>query len=154
MLAGFIEENYILVVCRLCGAKWFYLKQYAKEFDAEHPLENCPFCKRNLKGEEPMAKVYGTSEFTREQEEQIDKVIDAAAALIDVLLVKPEYLKDSNLKGIGENWSAIHPAQIADVVANYLVHRCTTNIFYPTHVETDDEEHVSDVFNDEEVYER
>lgn len=41
------KEKYIKVVCRLCGAEWLYPKQYEKEFDADHPLENCSYCKRN-----------------------------------------------------------------------------------------------------------
>ena len=41
------ETKYIKVVCRLCGTEWLYPKQYEKEFDAEHPLENCAYCKRN-----------------------------------------------------------------------------------------------------------
>lgn len=42
------KTKYIKVVCRLCGAEWLYPKRYEKEFDAEHPLENCAYCKRNL----------------------------------------------------------------------------------------------------------
>ena len=41
------RTKYIKVVCRLCGSEWLYPKQYGKEFDAEHPLENCAYCKRN-----------------------------------------------------------------------------------------------------------
>lgn len=41
------KTKYIKVVCRLCGSEWLYPKQYEKQFDAEHPLENCSYCKRN-----------------------------------------------------------------------------------------------------------
>lgn len=41
------KTKYIKVVCRLCGSEWLYPKQYEKEFDAEHPLENCSYCKCN-----------------------------------------------------------------------------------------------------------
>lgn len=41
------KTKYIKVTCRLCGQEWLYPKQYEKEFDAEHPLENCAFCKQN-----------------------------------------------------------------------------------------------------------
>ena len=39
-------DDRIIVVCRTCGEKWFYPKQYEQCFDADHPLENCAFCKR------------------------------------------------------------------------------------------------------------
>ena len=41
------ESRYVLVVCRLCGQEWLYPKQYEKEFDSQHPLDNCAYCKRN-----------------------------------------------------------------------------------------------------------
>lgn len=40
------KDDRIIVVCRTCGEKWFYPKQYEQCFDADHPLENCAFCKR------------------------------------------------------------------------------------------------------------
>ena len=43
----FDREDYVIVVCRLCGSEWWYPKQYEREFDADHPLENCAFCRRN-----------------------------------------------------------------------------------------------------------
>lgn len=42
------RTKYIKVVCRLCGSEWLYPKQYEKLFDAEHPLENCAYCKRYM----------------------------------------------------------------------------------------------------------
>ena len=42
------EAKYIKVVCRLCGSEWLYPKHYEKEFDVEHPLENCSYCQRSL----------------------------------------------------------------------------------------------------------
>lgn len=41
------KNEWVLVVCRLCGSEWLYPKKYEKMFDAEHPLENCPYCRRN-----------------------------------------------------------------------------------------------------------
>ena len=40
------KTKYIKVVCRLCGSEWLYPKQYEQVFDAEHPLDNCAYCKR------------------------------------------------------------------------------------------------------------
>lgn len=41
------KSKWIKVVCCLCGQEWLYPKQYEREFDAERPLENCAYCKRN-----------------------------------------------------------------------------------------------------------
>ena len=43
------RSQYFLVVCRLCGSEWLYPMQYEGMFDAEHPLENCAYCKRSIK---------------------------------------------------------------------------------------------------------
>ena len=94
-----------------------------------------------------MAKIYGTSEFTKEQEEQIDKVIDATANLLDVLLIKPEYIKDPELKGVDARWCPIVPSEIADLVADYICTRYSVNVFYPIHVENEDGKYVNDVMN-------
>ena len=40
------ETEFIKVVCRICGTTWLYPKRYESQFDAEHPLENCAYCKR------------------------------------------------------------------------------------------------------------
>lgn len=46
--SSYDREHYIKVVCRTCGKEWLYPKQYEKEFDADHPLENCSYCKNNI----------------------------------------------------------------------------------------------------------
>lgn len=99
-----------------------------------------------------MPKTYQTSEFSEEQLEQIKSINMSAACFIDDLLTRPDYLKHSGLKEATE--CSVTEAEIVDLVADYLVHKCKCNVFYPTHTELPDGlEWVSDTFNDVEIYE-
>lgn len=97
---------------------------------------------------------YYTNEFTKEQESQIEIVHNSVVALLSSMLAVPDYLKGTNIKGLGDFEDAPIPeSEIADVVANYLRTRNIGNIFYPTHVEGSLEEWIQDTYNENEVYE-
>jgi nucleoside-diphosphate-sugar epimerase len=102
-----------------------------------------------------MPKKYQTSEFSREQENQIDLVQGIVGDLLDAMLARPEYLKDSGLKRFDVNSIQVHPSEVADIVAEYLSKKKIGNVYYPTHTELlDGTEWISDTFNDEEIYEK
>lgn len=99
-----------------------------------------------------MSNVHWTSEFTNDQERQIEAVYGAVQALLDTLLVLPEYLEGSGLKGLDdEEKFPVTCSEIADLVADYLVEHTDCRVFFPTHVESHDDgdihvEFVSDTY--------
>lgn len=113
-----------------------------------------------------MPKKMHFSEFTSDQLEQIDKVYEASQALVEVLLIKPDYLKQYPLKEIKQDELRELPygKEIADLVAEYLMNRLSskTNIYFPTHCDhrlfadnrvVDGNEYVIDTFNEDEIVE-
>lgn len=113
-----------------------------------------------------MPKKVNSSEFTSDQLNQIDRVYDASQALVEVLLIKPDYLKQYPLKDIKQDELRELPygKEIADLVAEYLMNRLIdkTNVYFPTHCDhrlfADDRvvtgnEYVIDTFNEDEIVE-
>ena len=87
------------------------------------------------------------NEFTQEQIDQIDAIHEATKNLLELMLYKPAYLKDSELKGLEEyDPLPIAVSEIADLVADHLILHTDCDIFYPTHVEYKNEDYISDVY--------
>lgn len=86
-------------------------------------------------------------EFTQEQLDQIEAIHNATKTLLELMLYKPAYLKNSELKGL-ENYDPLPVAvsEVADLVADHLILHTDCEIFYPTHVEWQDEDYISDVY--------
>lgn len=102
-----------------------------------------------------MPRYYGAYEFTKEQKSQINLVHNCVVALLDSMLAVPDYLEDSNLRGIKDFEDAPIPeSEIANMVAEYLVSKHCGNVFYPTRVKDDNAEveWIQDTYNDREVY--
>ena len=113
-----------------------------------------------------MPKKMHFSEFTSEQLEQIDRVYEASQTLIEVLLIKPDYLKQYPLKDIKQDELRELPygKEVADLVAEYLMNRLAgkANVYFPTHCDhrlfadnriVDGSEYVTDTFNEDEIQE-
>lgn len=98
---------------------------------------------------------YYTGEFTKEQESQIEIVHNCVVALLSSMLAVPDYLKGTNVKGLGDFEDAPIPeSEIADLVAHYLEDKKVGNIFYPirVHDANAEIEWIQDTFNDDEIY--
>lgn len=80
----------------------------------------------------------GVNEFSMEQKAQIESVIDAAKNLLQVMLVLPDYLKGSIVRGVNNDAEAfpIAPSEIADIVAEHILRKIEyINVFFPVHEE-------------------
>ncbi len=102
----------------------------------------------------------GVNEFNKDQERQIDAVIEAAENLIRIMILKPDYLKRTNLKGWNDEKDGqypILPSEIADIVAD-CISQTKTNVFFPVHIEEGEmngkrighfiDDYVRDTYND------
>ena len=87
------------------------------------------------------------NEFTQEQLDQIEAIHTAVQNLLELMLYKPKYLEDSDLKGL-ENHEPfpISVSEIGDLVADHIILHTDCNVFYPVHVESEKEDYISDVY--------
>ena len=74
------------------------------------------------------------TDFSADQLEQLDRIEEAVANLLEVLLVKPEYLRDAYEAVDREVVEQFHHLEIADIVAQHLSSDNRT-VYFPIHVE-------------------
>lgn len=139
-----------------CSSLRSYLKNELPGGCTHETLSNCILAYFSHKGMEWTAddvaviREYGENPedyltFDENQLFQLEKVEQAAQALIDVLCNVPEYLSSSYV----QDGKPIHPLLLADMVAEILSHD-VSHVFLPTHVCTEDEkktEYISDLYN-------
>ena len=79
-------------------------------------------------------------EMSAEQLEQLERVEDAVYDLMDVMLLKPEYLREYG-ESVPSHSYQFHPLIIADLLAEFFFKHGTT-VYYPTFFENADHERV------------
>ena len=96
-----------------------------------------------------MAIRFQTSDFSREQLEQLDVLISCAQELVNALLIKPDYLANEPLASEDDDMDAGIATDVLVRVAEYLSEE-GFNCFLPTHISSEASgfsvEFISDTF--------